>query len=127
MVMEVTAAPKPVTVRRTGTFGVLPAEVATPLAMVLTELLQNAAEHGFAGLDRPGEIRISVARGDGPGELAMSVSDDGNGLPPQFQLDGSDRLGLQIVRTLVESELGGRLEIGPAPGGGTVVSVRLER
>ena len=30
-------------------FGVLPSEAATPLAMVLTELLQNAVEHGYAG------------------------------------------------------------------------------
>src|SRR4051812_5093163 len=59
MVGEVTAAPgAAVSIRRTGTFGVLPAEVATPLAMVLTELLQNAAEHGYAGVDRPGEVVI---------------------------------------------------------------------
>jgi two-component sensor histidine kinase len=94
--------------------------------MVLTELLQNAAEHGFTGLDRPGEVDIAVVRAEG-GELAMSVRDDGRGLPPEFQLDGSDRLGLQIVRTLVESELGGTLEIGAGEGGGTVASVRLQR
>ena len=127
MVTDMTAAPglEPVTVRRTGSFGVLPAEVATPLAMVLTELLQNAAEHGFAGLDRPGDVEIAV-RADG-GELAMSVRDNGRGLPADFRLDGSDRLGLQIVRTLVESELGGSLEIGAAAGGGTVASVRLRQ
>jgi len=125
MVTEVTAAPGAVTIRRTGTFGVLPAEVATPLAMVLTELLQNAAEHGFTGLDRLGTVEIAVERTEG-GALATSVRDDGRGLPPEFRLDGSDRLGLQIVRTLVESELGGSLDIGPAAGGGTVASVRVE-
>ena len=44
----------------TGSFGVLPPEVATPLAMVLTELLQNALEHGLAGRDGDG-ARSSVA------------------------------------------------------------------
>ena len=34
-------------VRREGTFGVLPSETATALAMVLTEVLQNAVEHGY--------------------------------------------------------------------------------
>ena len=126
MVAEVTAAAGSVAVRRTGTFGVLPAEVATPLAMVLTELLQNAVEHGFTGLDRPGEVRIDVER-DADGGLAVAVLDDGRGLPPEFRLDGSDRLGLQIVRTLVESELGGALELGAALGGGTVASVRIRR
>jgi len=127
MVAEVTAASAAVSVRRTGTFGVLPAEVATPLAMVLTELLQNAVEHGFAGVPRPGTVEIDVARTEDGGELAMSVRDDGRGLPDGFRLDGSDRLGLQIVRTLVESELGGTLSVGAAEGGGTVASVRLRR
>ena len=43
--------------------------------------------------------------------------DDGQGLPAGFDLDGSSSLGLSIVGTLVESELGGRLTLGPAPSG----------
>ena len=46
--------------RRAGTFGVLPAEVATPLAMALTEVLQNAVEHGFRG--RGGVLQITASR-----------------------------------------------------------------
>jgi two-component sensor histidine kinase len=126
MVAEVTIAQESLAVRRTGSFGVLPAEVATPLAMVLTELLQNAVEHGFSGVERAGEVVIAAER-SADGGLAMSVRDDGRGLPAGFRLDGSDRLGLQIVRTLVESELGGSLDIGPADAGGTVASVRLRR
>jgi len=120
MVMEVTAAPKPVTVRRTGTFGVLPAEVATPLAMVLTELVQNAVEHGGEG----GDVEVAVEHGEG-GALRMQVRDRGPGLPDGFSIDASDRLGLHIVRTLVDSELGGQLELVPADGGGTVATVVL--
>src|SRR3954451_6349434 len=45
MVAEVTDSP--VVVKRVGSFGVLPAEVATPLAMVLSELVHNAVEHGY--------------------------------------------------------------------------------
>jgi two-component system, sensor histidine kinase PdtaS len=41
------------------------------------------------------------------------------GLPPGFDPESSSSLGLSIVRTLVESELGGSLEIGPAADGGT--------
>ena len=47
----------------------------------------------------------------------MTVDDNGRGLPDGFDLDQSSSLGLSIVRTLVESELGGQLEIGPAPSG----------
>jgi hypothetical protein len=53
------------------------------------------------------------------------VEDNGAGLPEGFSLDAHASLGLQIVRTLVESELGGQLVIRPRPGGGTGVMVSL--
>jgi two-component sensor histidine kinase len=49
--------------------------------------------------------------------LVFTVDDDGQGLPPDFDVEGSSTLGLSIVGALVESELGGRLTIGPAPLG----------
>ena len=48
MVVDVSGVEVPVRVVREGSFGKLPSEAATPLAMVLTELLQNAVEHGYA-------------------------------------------------------------------------------
>ncbi|GAA4695451.1 PAS domain-containing sensor histidine kinase [Nocardioides conyzicola] len=117
MVTEVSAVGSRVRVRRTGTFGVLPSESATALAMVLTELLQNAVEHGFDpdDADLTGEIVLTAQRL--VGRLHVTVDDDGRGLPADFDLDASSSLGLTIVRTLVESELGGQLELGPRPGG----------
>jgi two-component sensor histidine kinase len=55
----------------------------------------------------------------------MVVADDGRGLPEDFDPDASGKLGLQIVRTLVVGELGGQLEMGERPGGGTRVTVDL--
>ena len=56
----------------------------------------------------------------------MTITDDGRGLPDGFDLATSTSLGLSIVRTLVESELGGTLEMGPAGGdGGTRVRIAL--
>jgi two-component sensor histidine kinase len=57
--------------------------------------------------------------------LSVSIADNGAGLPPGFSLDSATSLGLQIVRTLVESELGGSLVISPRDGGGTLVAVDL--
>ena len=51
--------------------------------------------------------------------LDVGVADDGNGLPPGFDIDASAGLGLSIVRTLLESELGSTLCVRPRPGGGT--------
>ena len=62
-----------------------------------------------------GEIVVTVRRI--MGRLHLTVDDDGRGLPEGFDLDGSTNLGLSIVRTLVESELGGQLELGPVPSG----------
>src|SRR5579883_1690023 len=88
--------------RRVGTFGVLPAQVATPLAMVLTELLQNAFEHGLDGAGS--SLEVTAVRQDG--RLRITVVDDGRGLPPGFDPHSAGNLGLQIVRTLVGGEIG---------------------
>jgi two-component sensor histidine kinase len=103
--------------RRVGRFGELSAAVATPLVMAVTELLHNAAEHAFAD-GEAGTIDL-VAERDRD-DLVVRVRDDGRGLPAGFDAAASDGLGLQIVRTLVVSELGGSLEMhSPGPGKGT--------
>ena len=121
MVVDVSGVEVPVRVVREGSFGALPAESATPLAMVLTEVLQNAVEHGFAdragGPDAAREGRVTVTARRIVGRLHVVVEDDGAGLPEGFDVDGSTQLGLSIVRTLVESELGGVFEIGPGVRG----------
>ncbi|MDT0200962.1 histidine kinase N-terminal domain-containing protein [Nocardioides sp. AE5] len=111
MVTEVSAVGERVVVRRSGTFGVVSSETATKLAMVLTEVLQNAVEHGYRAGDS-GRITLEAQRL--VGRLHVTVEDDGHGLPEGFDLDSSINLGLSIVRTLVESELDGQLHLGPA-------------
>jgi two-component sensor histidine kinase len=108
-----------------GRFGLLPGAVATPLALVLTELLQNALQHGLTGPAPAPGGSVLVRAERGPGQLSVSVEDNGAGLPAGFSLDAHASLGLQIVRTLVEAELGGQLAIAPRPGGGTAVQVGL--
>ncbi len=140
MVGEMTSVDTIVRVSREGSFGSLPSEVATPLAMVITELLQNGVEHGYPELpamtgtaghtteERPtGQIAMSVARP--PGLLTVVIEDDGQGLPEGFDLETSTNLGLSIVRTLVESELKGSLELGSRTGdrgARAVISVPIE-
>lgn len=110
-----------VAIKRIGSFGVLPAAVATPIAMVLTELLQNAVEHGFA--HSSGNVQVVVSRD--ADRLEFTVADDGKGLPEDFDLDATGSLGLQIVRTLVVGELSGRLGVAGREGGGTEVSLSI--
>lgn len=120
MVAEI--SPGKVTGRRTGRFGILDAEVATPLSMVLTEILQNALEHGFRE-GETGTVEVTAVRGGTTKDarLLVTVQDDGVGLPEGFDPQVSGNLGLQIVRTLVEGELGGSFDMVPGPEGGTRV------
>jgi two-component sensor histidine kinase len=123
MAGEVSAAEARVKPVLLGRFGPLPSAVATPLALVLAELLQNALQHGLAQADAGGTLEVSVRRT--PDRLTVTVQDNGVGLPDGFDLDAATSLGLQIVRTLVVAELGGRLEVKPRAGGGTRAVVDL--
>src|SRR5262245_6021002 len=116
VVGDVAVAENHVRVRRTGQFGVVAAEVATPLVMVLTELVQNAVEHAYPP-GASGEVIVSAERS--ARWLDVTVTDDGRGLPRGFSLERSNGLGLQIVRTLVESELRGSLSLRRRERGGT--------
>jgi two-component system, sensor histidine kinase PdtaS len=118
MVAEVSTVATTVETRRKGSFGVLDSEVATPLAMVLTELMQNSVEHAFGARDSAaasGSIELTAERS--VGRLHVDVIDDGKGLPAGFDSELSGNLGLSIVRTLVLGELDGTLEFGPRHDG----------
>ncbi len=121
MISDVAAAETSARVRRVGSLGVLGAELATPLVMVLAEVVQNALQHAFDGApEDPGpdggaQVTILVERS--AKELDIVVSDNGVGLPPGFAIEQAKGLGLQIVRTLVEAELLGTIEMGAIDGG----------
>jgi two-component sensor histidine kinase/PAS domain-containing protein len=121
-----------------GSLGEVPADVATPLAVVLAELLQNAVEHAYldaeneddadAASQSVGHIEVHLVN-DANG-LTLAVADDGSGLPDGFDIDASESLGLSIVRDLVRSQLDGtitmrnrhQVDLGQK---GTVVSIEL--
>lgn len=102
----------------TGSFGVLPSEYATPLALALTELVTNAVEHGLAG--REGTVVIEADRT--AEALSVSIVDNGAGLPGG---DVGEGLGTQIVRTLIEGELSGSIEWESVDAGGTKVQIQI--
>ncbi|HUC03806.1 MAG TPA: histidine kinase N-terminal domain-containing protein [Acidimicrobiales bacterium] len=137
---------QPIVISTQGDLGEIPAGTATPLAVGLAELLQNAVEHAFdpeaaggvdgaAGLEGAGGAagyapvgHVDVALGNDGTTITVEVRDDGLGLPVGFDIERTTSLGLSIVRDLVVSQLGGTIAMQPVPGsegGGTRVVVTV--
>lgn len=102
-----------------GKFGDLPSEFATPLAVVLTELITNAVEHGLRDV---AEGAVAVRAERATDRLVITVSDNGPGIDLATVGQG---LGTQIIKTLVENELSATIEWAKGPAGGTVVSIDI--
>ncbi len=117
-----------ITLRVTGASALLDSKAATAFALVVNELVSNAIEHGLDGRDGEIEIRIGAEAG----QARVVVQDSGVGLGENLDAvrAGEHRaaLGLRIVRTLVEKDLGGRfvLENRRALGAERVGGARAE-
>jgi two-component sensor histidine kinase len=86
----------------------LPAATAIPLGFIANELITNAAKYGT------GWITVSLETNPEKG-YALSICNEGPGLPEGFDPAGSKGLGMRIIRSLVE-QIGGRLRIGRDDG-----------
>jgi two-component system, sensor histidine kinase PdtaS len=95
------------TIARKGEIGSLDPRIATPLSLVVTELIHNALEHGLA--ESGANLTIEVERFEEKAQIV--IFDDGVGLPEGFTILESANLGLQIVRTLTENELKGSINL----------------
>ena len=121
----------PVRFRIDGDVGVVPSAIATPLALVVTELLQNVVEHAYpesvALADQGAEVVVALRRDDHG--VCITMVDHGVGVPDALEVGSPSSLGLTIVDTLVTTELRGTIEIGrgsaPLPRPGTRIEVRV--
>ena len=110
-----------------GKFGMMPAQDATPLSLVLTELITNAVEHGFEGRAE-GHITISVGRSGA--NLNVVVEDDGSGLDHEeshgMARSSGSGLGTQIINTFVTNDFGGSVKWEQRREGGTRVILDMK-
>ncbi len=120
MVGDVAAAAGTVRTHRDGTFGLVPADVATSLSLIITELCQNAIEHGLR--TQSGVVTVRPQRTDD--ELCVQVIDDGAGLPDDFDMHAMTSLGMSIVGTLV-ADMDGTFTLDNGPTGGAVATVTI--
>ncbi len=118
---DVAAAGISVRTIQRGSFGLIPAKEATPLALVLTELVTNAVEHGLSATGG-GTVEIRAERTGK--HLKATVSDNGAGFD-EGRGPGSG-LGSTIVRTLITNELQGTIDWSNNETGGTQVVIELD-
>ena len=103
----ISLAPRPIRYEKLGEFGSFDSKVATALSLVIAELIQNALEHGLANSGDLLQVSISKQASN----YIVCVSDNGAGLPTDFNLEKSANLGLQIVNTLTQNELAGEIAV----------------
>ena len=84
------------------------AERAIPVALIVNELVTNAAKHGYP--DGVGKVWVTLNQDTTKGHAIVRVADAGIGLPPDFDLEGGKSLGMRIMRAL-SRQLGAALVV----------------
>lgn len=102
---------------------ILPSAYASSIGLVLNELVLNATEHGFTGRSS-GHIRLTLGGGEA---YTLVFEDDGIGLPEGFAPEKQRSLGISIMRTLIEGDLGGTIRYENREGGGTRVEIAIPK
>ncbi len=97
---------------RTSGEAIVSADAAVALSLALNELVTNSIKH--AGGDRPATIAVGCRRSGA--NVLVSVSDDGPGFPPDFDVERPKGFGIRMAQDLVE-RAGGRLRIARTDGG----------
>jgi two-component sensor histidine kinase/sensor domain CHASE-containing protein len=94
-------------------------DASVPCGLIVNELLTNALKYAFPD-GRRGTIHVRLRRA-ADGMLVLTISDDGVGLPPGFDVHNPETLGLRIVNILVQ-QLKGTLALDATPGASITIT-----
>ncbi len=87
-----------------------------PCGLVILELISNSITHAFPG-EMKGFVKITLSFLDETSNLLeLKIKDNGIGLPIGFDFRNNKSLGLQIVKTLCEKQLKGKIDLNRSPG-----------
>jgi PAS domain S-box-containing protein len=81
---------------------------ATPCGLMVNELISNSLKHAFSGRSE-GEIRVTLQHIGVEGQVRLHISDNGRGMPDDFEARCERSLGLRLVRDLA-IQMQGKLE-----------------
>ena len=89
--------------------------IAIPCGLLVNELVTNAFKHAFPeDRDKDREIRVEFKKKEG--DYILVVSDNGIGLPPEFDWRKAESLGLKLVNVWATRQLGGSIELDTQSG-----------
>ena len=115
--------PKRITYRTESPNIKLNIDKANPLSLAVNELISNSLKYAFPE-DREGKISVSMKKLDN--ELKLTVMDDGVGMPIDYDWKNSKSLGLKLVRTLVENQLDGSIDMESKHGTKFTIKFNIE-
>ncbi len=89
------------------------ADIAIPCGLIVNEVISNSLKYAFPG-EKEGQIHIIIRQIDGL--IEMTLGDNGVGMPDNASFDGTKSLGMLLIQTLAEDQLGGKMELSRANG-----------
>ena len=90
-------------------------DTVIPCGLIINELMTNILKYAFPDGNK-GEIEITLHTKDDANEIELRISDNGIGLPRDFDFRRTSSLGLKLVTKLIENELGGRMDVNTETG-----------
>jgi len=88
---------------------------AIPASLILNEIITNSIKYAFKDR-KSGKISLKLQK-DGTGQYNMVISDDGIGLPGDFDLSKSQTLGIKVINNIVKLQLKGDVTMTSGPSG----------
>ncbi len=87
---------------------------AVPCGLIINEIISNSFKHAFPKTHK-GEIKIGLTT-KGKENVLLTLSDNGVGLPPDFDVEKADSLGMRLIYVLGKEQLGGDFKIDSKNG-----------
>lgn len=88
-------------------------DLASPLALIASEIILNSVKHGFS---QRSDCRLEVVLEKKQHDCRLTISDDGPGLDRSIEIQASDSLGMQLITALTQ-QIHGMIEFGSRLGG----------
>jgi two-component sensor histidine kinase len=89
-------------------------DTAIPCGLIVNEIMTNSLKYAFPG-NREGEIIIRLFRLE-EGLIELEISDNGIGIPEEYDIEAGNTLGIQVFKNIAEEQLNGEIQFDTKNG-----------